>query len=146
MKKLLLAVSLLTSLSVSAKWQHVEQIDPMTDLDTSFIMTADDDNTLAVRCDGGEADIIVNVGYIGSKISTIMARFDKNEPIYVPASPSTNGRAAFIDDDKEQQLIDGFKKHGKVAFLATDFRGSRKYGIFNLTGFTEQARKLSCLK
>ena len=145
MKKLLLTALTICSLNASATWFHRELIDPITDFDNSFVATISDDNSVMVRCDGDEIEFMLGFKYLG-EANKIYIRFDKEKPFYVVGNISTNNRGVFVEQASFDDLIIGMKKHNRMAVQTTNYRGSTLQEIYDLTGFTEQIKKLKCVK
>ena len=101
MKHLLLALALaLLPLTAYSEWMYNENIDPMTDEDTSNVMIVDGRNTMiVVRCSGNDRfSIFAGVGrYLGSDQRPVAYRFDSNEPQTSRWSLSTDGAVASIN-------------------------------------------------
>jgi len=145
MKKLLLTALTICSLNASAEWGHKELIDPITDFDNSIVATFSDDNVVMVRCDGENMELMLGFSYLG-EANKIYVRFDKEKPFYVVGNISTNKQGVFVEQASFDDLIIGMKKHKKMAVQTTDYRGSTLQEIYDLTGFTEQIKKLKCVK
>ena len=149
MKKLL-ALSLLTlSLSVSADWNHQEQVDPLTDNDTSYVYSEAKECLSSYRC---PFIIIRKNNIVAVNFSKFMKtkgsfryfyRFDKEQAIETYMFASTSNVAGFIKDREiTNGFIDKLKTHKKLVIVGYDYRNRATTLTFDLTGATEQLNKL----
>tara|TARA_R100000544_G_scaffold13293_1_gene6009 strand:+ start:131 stop:571 length:441 start_codon:yes stop_codon:yes gene_type:complete len=145
MKKLLLTALTICSLNASATWVHKELIDPITDFDNSFAGTIVGSNSVIISCNGDEINFVFGFRYLG-EANKIHVRFDKEKPFDVTGDISTSRKGIFVEVASIDDLILGMKKHKKMAVQTTDYRGSTLQEVYDLTGFTEQIKKLKCVK
>ncbi len=148
MKKLL-ALSLLTlSLSVSADWTHRELIDPLTDVDTSYVYSeANGCSTyrcpvIIVRTDG---NVVINFKKFmnNDRFFRYFYRFDKEKAVERYLTVATDGTAGFVKDfEINNGFVNKLKTHKKLVIVGYDYRNVATTLTFDLTGATEQLNKL----
>lgn len=145
MKKLLLTATLLTAFN-AAGWEYKEQIDLMTDEDTSYIYADAGESFAAVRCGQGGYEIFVGFKYLGREAKKTMVRFDKEKPYQLDVNASGTGRALFAASHEEEKLIANMKKHSVMAIQTMDFNYSKVSAKISLKGFSDAVKKLSCVE
>jgi hypothetical protein len=134
-------------------FQYVESIDPMTDVDTSFILTEDPEGTrmrtggLAWRCmDDGLNVVLFADEYLGSRDpAQVRWRFDSQE--VTPLQRwllSTRGTAAFAPMGEIANFTRNALEAARVVMQVTDF-GDRVYTYtYMLDGLEEALGLLTC--
>ena len=147
MRKLTLA--LLAALPMMAQaaqiddWRYSQEIDPITDEDTSVAITlSDDGGALMVMCLRGEPRVIINAGvYLGhdQQLSALW-RIDGNEP--KPAEVPVVDEMAVLPAHVMDDMIEGAQAIIRIA----DFRGTRHTHTFSLRGFYDATGLLSCVE
>lgn len=148
MKELILAAALLSA-PVMADWEHRNNVDLMSDSDKSIVFApaSSGDGAAVVRCDGtGSYDVIFMFDYLGDKYESVALRFDQGEPATFSATASTNGKARFLTNTVKADAVAKMAASSRLVVRGIDFRGTPETFVVDLKGFTEQAKKLSCMK
>jgi hypothetical protein len=147
MKKLIFALAM-ASAPARGNWMHVEQIDLMTDKDTSHIgsLASSGEGLVAVRCAESGYEIVMSFDYLGDKYTDVTLRFDSNDPFTVAANPSTSGKGRFIVHRDRPMVIEQMKAGKRMVARARSYRGNYETFAIDLTGFSDAVAKLGCVK
>lgn len=139
-----------TSAQQLEEWVYEENIDPMTDENSSYAAIINGRKELiAVRCDGDNSfNIIVGVGeYLGSDSPPVTYRIDKQPAVNADRwNLSTTGTLMFVPDSKLSEIKEGLLTGQNIIFQVTDFRGSKPYAKFSLSGSSAAISQLACMK
>lgn len=131
------------------EWIYQEDIDPMTDENSSWAGLPKSHNEMVVvRCSGANYDIIVGVGdYIGSSEAyPVTYRIDDKEAVGAGRwSPSTEGTMVFVPNRLKDDLLEELKSSSKIAFQVTNHRGTQHTAVFPLHGSARAIKKLKCV-
>lgn len=132
------------------QWTNKEDIDPMTDEDSSFasVVNKEDQSIVLVACDGSEQfKIAISVGeYLGSDRRPVSYRVDKQEAVNAGSwGINTKGTMVFVPEDEKRGMLANLMNGEKIIFQVTDFRGSTPYSEFSLAGSTAAIKKLGCI-
>lgn len=132
------------------EWTYSENIDPMTDEDSSMAMIAneEDRSTVLVMCDGSEEfKIFIVLGeYLGNDSRPVSYRVDKQEAVDAGSwGVNTKGTAVFVPEDKKSGMLANLMNGEKIIFQVTDYQGSKPYAEFSLAGSTSAIEKLGCV-
>lgn len=130
---------------------YFEQIDPFSDVDTSFIATFEtgaESSLLSYRCGEFGFESLVTTSYLGSDgTAPVEFRFDKKEPSGSKTwSLSTNGTAVFVPDSALSAWVAESRSSSTLATRMTDFNGSTETHTFSLEGFEEAISRLACVE
>ena len=157
MKLLWVFVLLLCAYAFSQEpgvFEFVENKDPISDRDTSFIFVSADDATgyddprLYVRCDGDDVMELIYAPdeYLNSNGGvTVLYRFD-DLPASNPEdwSASSEGTAAFAEQHQLTRFVRKALGSEKVVMRAADYNGQTYTYTFDLSGFESALRRLGC--
>jgi len=129
-------VALLACVDASAQtlgWQLTEKQDALTDESVTTATWADAGSRqgAVVRCKNKSLEAYFTLGqYLGSKITKVRYRIDKQPLVDEYWMPSADGTAVFA---REQAAIARAMLHASsIVVEATDFRGQPHRGTFNL--------------
>jgi len=153
-KTALLMLLILVSSLTQAEWSHTENIDLITDADTSLVVTSataangiSGDPSLIIRCANNDFEVIIVWDeYVDNEDRMVVVdRFDSNDANGgVTWSASTNGRAAFAPDVYKRDLVEFFKSGTKYTVMTVDYNDTPMTAQFSLIGFSAQYAKLGC--
>ena len=133
-------------------WSYVENIDPMSDDDRSYIFTPELEPTaareglLVVPCIQGQIGlVIVADDYINSDEIEIKYRFGDDPAgdfqfwLAVP-----DGTQVLTPPEFVKPIINTATRYEKVVFQVLDYQGGSHYYSFDLTGLADALTRLSC--
>lgn len=147
----------LAGLVVGQPIQVVHQSDPIDDSDRSRVIVRGTDLAnsyhqpyLVWRCDGEASyDIYAAVDqfeYLGNQRLRVSYRFDQQEATDSSWNASTEGTAAFVRGDSEQQSITRKALDANILTLAIfDFQGTRHVSRFEIGGIESYLHQLECM-
>lgn len=139
----------LSALSNAESWIFVENIDLMTDEDTSSAAIINGRKELvSIRCNGEDHyDIFVGVGeYIGGERQPVSYRFDSDEPVMAGNwNLSTDSSIVFAPDSQKSTLVELLRTRNKVTLQIKNFRGFRPVAQFSLQGSEAAISQLNCI-
>jgi len=131
------------------EWRYSEAIDPMSDEDTSMaLMAISGEGYIAVRCDGSsDYSIIVSVGeYVGGDRQPVSYRVDDQAAVNAGNwGLSTDSTLVFAPDRMKSEILKKLMSGQKIIFQITDFRGSKPYSEFPLSGSSDAINQLACI-
>ena len=144
MKNILLALLISLPTSAIADWTFVENVDPMTDEDSSFAVVSGPDRAMFfVNCDENnnlKAVLLFNK-YLGNDNPPFAYRVDSLPAVEASAVISTTGRGVF---PRDSSFVRELHKHDTITFRAVDFRRVNQVFTVSLKGIEEQISKLAC--
>lgn len=151
MRKIVISIILFFSLSVAFSWNYVEQIDPFTDDNSSYIILLSDGFSeydgarIVVRCDSSNP-LGVDV-YFGTTEYLGEARYDyrvgnKDAVLGNDGIESTSGTAVFLKRGEVVQALHDWFSSGTFLIRLYDYRGSSYTYSFNIEGWYEAFEKV----
>jgi len=132
------------------EWTYTKNIDPMSDEDTSMaLMAIQGEGHIMVRCDGSnDYDINISVGeFIGGDLQPVSYRVDDQASVDAGSwGLSTDSKSVFAPDRMKSEILKKFMSGQKIIFQITDFRGSKPYSEFSLSGSSNVINQLACIQ
>lgn len=153
MSVVLLALLLTPSLTNGQEWLFERSVDPMTDVDQSFIFASaqpggDNELALGVKCLSSEPRLILMHGYMGGNRAgqvLVELRIDGGDVITQRWGLADSKRGSFAPRSEQASTIARFKAGSTVVVRVTDpLDGERKVDTFTLSGFTSLYDQLPC--
>jgi len=146
------AALVLVSASAGGRWEQSTEIDQFTDAKSVMAWAeAHDTNqegykslpSINLRCDTGRAsdrlEVWLSTGEFLNTYSDIptRVRFDSEPTVNLTSSPSTEGKAAFLDLRQNPEFYDMIRTANHLLVEVADYRGTRYWAKFNLAGSAE---------
>jgi len=156
----LIAISLLLAAAQTAAAQKqigsfvlVEETDPVTDHNRSFVFTTAVDGghlataALVWRCDDERLELLVKADeYLDDDDVMVQWRFDSHPPSEARWwNPSTSGTAAFAPKEDMRLFTAEALRAREVVVRLWDYRSSRITYRFRLDGLAASLRRLPCV-
>jgi len=156
MKPIAILISLALSTAMAEKigsFDYFEQIDPITDEDTSVAFTSSIskvENLLGFRCKNKKLEVLYSTNvYLGSATEfNVIYRFDNREPSKTEKwSASVTRQSVFFPMNSEETSSD-FKidliTWDKIVIRVYDFKETAYTDTFLLSGAMELASRMNC--
>ena len=144
-------VMLFVSLGVNADWVYKNKVDPMTDIDASYVyLSSNECNSyrcqfITLRSDG---DILISFGkFMNRKYSIqFIYRFDKEKPVKSSLLLSTSKQGGFIKDAELKEFYNNIKSHKTLIIIGYDYNDHPLTITFDLVDSKNNINKISAFK
>ncbi len=133
-------------------FRYVPRLDPITDEDTSYIITEDVNATLMRtgkliwKCSSDGLDLYIDSDeYLGRQPIEVVCRFDRKTPW--PTTNwinSTDGSSAFANRSQLALFTENALPANQVVVRLKDYEGSSYTYTFSLKGLTQALGRLGC--
>lgn len=139
------------AVSTARPWQFYEDVDLMTDTETSYVLLSatrqengrESPGSIVIRCmgEGGYEVFISTQGYIGDRRNSVPVtyRWGDASPTNENGNSSTSGSAAFLPGGYRDFLA-CLNAGGTLVFAWENFRGSRFTSVWENIGMDENAQ------
>ena len=149
--KFIVLIAGLFSTTVFADWQYKNQVDPMTDIDSSFVLKKSEsgNGSVIIRCSKDDFDIIFRFNYVSGDDRYISLRFDQNKPKLVDTTSSTDRQGRFVRDSQispKNEILKSIESANKLVARSKDWQGTPNTEIYNLIGSKAALSNLTCLR